>query len=424
MLESLKNKKILLIEPPFYILFGYKRYRYPLTLTLVGTYLEKQGNSVNILDCDLPNDNCKEYNRNEARLNYPRYEEELRNKNNPIWEKIKKTLLSEKPDVVGLSSVTAKIDSTNYVAKLVKETLGRNVTVILGGPHVTGMLKTDKNHNFGENYDFVVPFIPNLVTLKPNKSLLIDVNSYTPEEISTIMTSSGCPNKCTFCCHSYDRTFPFRDEKNLLEELNETKNKFGSGLFVYIIDDCLFSFSKHFYNVTNALKKTGMIYSAEARLKALSKEKLQHFIDTGGKKLFVGVESGSQRVLDRINKNITINEIIERTKWINDLNIHWSAFFIIGFPFETIEDLKKTKELILKIQPTFASLNQFTPYPGTELYNEFFSDKKLEFKDLFQLSGKRLYGGFNKEELDYMEEMFDFVDKYNESKKKELLSKK
>lgn len=424
MLESLKNKKILLIEPPFYNLFGYRRYHYPITLTLVGTYLEKQGNSVKIFDGDLPNSSCKEYSRNEARLNYPRYEEELKNKNNPIWEKIRDTLLSEKPDVVGLSSVTAKIDSTNYVAKLVKETLGQNVTVMLGGPHVNGMIKINKNYDFGENYNFVVPSIPNLAALKPNKGLLIDVNSYTPKDISAIMTSSGCPNKCTFCCHSYDKTFTFREENNLMEELTELKNRFGSGSFVYVIDDCLFSFSQHFYKVTNALKKTGMIYSAGSRLKALSHEKLQQFVDTGGKRLYVGVESGSQRVLDKINKNITVNEIIERTQWINEFNIPWSAFFIVGFPFETIEDLKKTKEIILKIQPTFVSLNQFTPYPGTELYQEFFWDKKLEPKDLFQLSGKILYDGFSKEELNYMEELFDFVDKYNESKKKGVIKQK
>ncbi|MBW2975678.1 radical SAM protein [Candidatus Woesearchaeota archaeon] len=411
MLESLKNKKILLIEPPFYRLFGYKRYHYPFTLTLVGTYLEKLGNTVRIYDADRPTSSCKEYSRSESRDNYYIYEKVLMDKNHKVWKEIQDKILDFQPDIIGLTAITAKIDSANIIAKIAKDLLGKNVKVILGGPHANGMLDMYPGYNFGENYDHAITNIPGLVSLKPNKRLIIDYEKYSAKNFSSILTSSGCPNRCTFCCHSFEKGFYYRSKESVIEEIKEIQTKLG-GDIIYVMDDCLFSNPKHFRDITSAMKETGMKFVAGARLMALSQEKLRLFKECGGQKIHVGVESGSQRILNAIKKNLKVEEIIKRTKWIRDLKIPYQAFLMVGFPFETLEDLKLTKKLIEKIRPNFISLNQFTPYPGTQIYKDYYMDKKIPFKDLFQLNGN-VQVGLSDDIKEYINGMFDFVDDYN-----------
>jgi radical SAM superfamily enzyme YgiQ (UPF0313 family) len=149
---------------------------------------------------------------------------------------------------------------------------------------------------------------------------------------------------------------------------------------------------------------------------ALTREKIATFVQNGGIKILVGVESGSQRILDKVEKRLKIQDIIARTQWLHDAGIPWSAFFVVGFPFETLDDLKLTEELIDTIQPTFVSLNRFTPYPGTRIYTDYYKNSKLPFRDLFQLnrnSGVK----FNPEIEDYIYRLFVHIDSYNSTKK-------
>lgn len=410
---SLKpNSRILLIEPPFYRFFGYERWHYPVTLTLVGTFFEQQGHFVRVYDADKPTSDCRPLSRLEVINNYSEYEKALLDEEHPIWKEVSRTIKDFKPDVVGLTAITAKIDSADKIAKITRELFGKNVTILLGGSHVQGMTLMHPRYDFGPDYDQIVPKIPDLVRLKPEKSIILEHETYSPANFSGIMTSSGCPNTCTFCCHSFEKSMVYRDIDNIREELSEIKSKYNGSVPVYILDDCFFSNKIHFNNVLSVLHDLKLTFSAGSRIMALSPEKIDLFIKRGGIKILVGVESGSQRILDRIEKRLKIEEIIRRTKWLNDAGIPWSAFFVVGFPFETLEDLKQTEELIHKIRPTFASINRFTPYPGTDIYTEYFADKNLHYKDLFQLNRNSCVKLTDDVE-DYIERMFVTFDVYN-----------
>ena len=139
-------------------------------------------------------------------------------------------------------------------------------------------------------------------------------------------------------------------------------------------------------------------------------------MENGGLRIHVGVESGSQRILDLIKKRLKISEVIKRTKWLRDFGADWQAFFMAGFPFETLEEIKMSEELAYKIEPTFISLNRFTPYPGTEICNQYYRNSKFEFKDIFQLSPKSVVK-LNDETEEYIEKMYIDFDAYNERKK-------
>ncbi|MFZ5988632.1 MAG: B12-binding domain-containing radical SAM protein [Bacillota bacterium] len=413
MLEMLKTpKKILLIEPPFYILFGYERFHYPITLTLIGTYYEEMGHTVKILDADKPDNQCKAYNRGEAGKNYHLYEKELNDQTHYIWKVIRDTIAGYSPDIIGITSITAKIESANIVAKMAKELLGDKTKVVLGGPHVDGIRSMFPDYNFGPDYDYIAGRIPNLVDRKPNKQLIINHESYSALNFSSIMTSTGCPNSCTFCCHSYEKSMVYRNIDSIRHEVEEIRDLYGCSNPIFIVDDCFFSNSKHFKDVGDILRENKMKFTSGARVMALSREKISQFAANGGQRIYIGVESGSQRILDKIKKRLRKDEIVKRTKWLNEANIPWSAFFITGFPFETLEDLKMTQDIIEEIQPTFISLNRFTPYPGTEIYKEYYRDSKFNFKDLFQLN-QDSYVRLGDECEEYISKMFEFADKYN-----------
>ena len=410
---SLKpNSRILLVEPPFYRFFGYERWHYPVTLTLVGSFFEQQGHFVRIYDADKPTLDCKPLNRLDAVNNYPRYGEALLNANHPIWREVVSAIKEFRPDVVGLTAITAKIDSADIIAKLTRELLGRDVKILLGGSHVQGMSLMKPDYDFGPYYDQVIARIPDVIRFKPNKKLILDYETYSPANFSGIMTSSGCPNKCTFCCHSFEKSMTYREISNIRKELVEIKESFGGMVPVYILDDCFFSNKAHFENVISVLHDLGLSFSAGSRIMALSPGKIDLFIKKGGIRILVGVESGSQRILDRVEKRLKIEEIVRRTQWLNDAGIPWSAFFMVGFPFETHDDLKRTEEILYKIRPTFASINRFTPYPGTKIYSEYFADKKLEFKNLFQLNRNSCVK-LTDEIEDYIERLFVAFDEYN-----------
>ena len=414
-----RKSRILLIEPPFYRFFGYQRWHDPVTLTLIASYLQEQGHDVSIFDADQPTPDCRPLIRDEVRQNYGKYEEALATPDHPIWREVRNAIEAYAPEVIGLTSISPKIDAADKIALMAKEMFGDKVTTVLGGPHVQGMMKSHQNYSFGKHYDHVVHSIPDLTNRKPNKQLIQSHERYSPNNLTSIMTSFGCPNSCTFCCHSFDKTMVYRDQGNLTAELAEIHDRFGTAIPLYVMDDCFLSNTKHFETTSSLFARFGLKFSAGTRVRAITREKLDLFQQRGGQRLFLGIESGSQAILDRVNKRQKIAEVIERAEWLNAARIPWTAFLISGFPFETIDDMKMTVELLGKIRPAFISLNRFTPYPGTQLYDELYKDKPLRFSELYQLN-KGSCVNLSDEMEDYIEFMYAHFDAYNQARKTEL----
>jgi radical SAM superfamily enzyme YgiQ (UPF0313 family) len=415
------GSRVLLVEPPFYRLFGYERFHYPITLTLIATWLERQGHHVRVFDADKPTPECRPLSRVQVIESYPRYERALLQDDHPIWSQVEATIRDYQPDVVGLTAITAKIDAADRVAKLVKRISGGKIKVILGGPHVQGMLLVDARYDFGPWYDQVVPSVPGLMTLTPNKSLIMNHETYSPENMSVIMTSTGCPGVCTFCCHSYEKTISYRTPQSVRQELVDIKARSGGKPPVYVMDDCLFSNAVHLRETMASMRSLDLRFAAASRIMALTQEKIGAFVAGGGVKIMVGVESGSQRVLDRVEKKLKVEEIVRRTRWLNDAGLAWSAFFVVGFPFETLDDLKLTEELVDRIQPTFASANRFTPYPGTKIFEEYFSERRPAFKDLYQLNRSSCVA-LPEDVEEFIERLFVKLDAYNERNRRARLA--
>jgi len=409
------SKSVLLIEPPYYKLFGYDRWYYPQTITLVGTYFKKLGYEVNIYDGDVRDNNCRTLSRSELIRSFPKYYKNLENDKLPIWKDIRNAIKKYSPDILGISSISPKIESSRRVAEIAREEFGNNLKIILGGTHVQAMFQSNPKYKFNKIFDEVVPKIKNLIDRRPDINLIVNSEEYTPRDISCILTSVGCHNSCTYCCNSMnlDKKIEYRSIKYIEEELQDIANRFGDRVSIKVLDDNLILNMKRYHTIGNIMKKNKLKFRALTRVPPISRSMLKSFKEYGGDRLFVGVESGSQGILDEIRKNITIEEIIKKSKLINEEGVKWNAYIMVGFPFETLEDIKKTEKLMYKIEPTYISLNRFTPYPGTKIWQDYYKNKNIRFGDLFQLNK---VVKLRRDIDNYVEKMFKDIELYNKER--------
>jgi radical SAM superfamily enzyme YgiQ (UPF0313 family) len=240
---------------------------------------------------------------------------------------------------------------------------------------------------------------------------------YTNKDFSILFTSTGCPNSCTFCCNSATKKITYRDLSSIEKELEEMQKDFGKIESLVIEDDCFFSNPrKRFKQICEIIKKYSENVTANSRIMDLSEEKIETFIENNGKRINVGIESGSQEILDRVKKRVKVKDISKRMGLLKKYDeIYSFVLFIAGFPFETLDDLKLTKDLAYKIDPSFISLNRFTPYPGTQIWKDFYMNSNFKFEDLFQLNPNSVVKLKDKME-NYIEKMFKEFDEYNKNK--------
>lgn len=321
------------------------------------------------------------------------------------------------PDVVGFSMLTPAAPMGYKSARMVKEELGDDVIVIAGGTHVTPMysealdngidvvvrgegelttlelinLIEKKGLNredlakvrgiaFREDGKTIItparPFIMNLDELPWPARHLLPMDKYTlfnkPIQLAHVMASRGCPYGCAYCITSYfwGRRIRFRSAKNVADEVEYLVDKYKAKEIVFS-DDELAVNRKFVYEFVRELKERGIDvpFSCGSRVDHVDKNYLKFLYDNGCNAIYFGVESGSQETIDRIGKKITLEQARKAFQWVKELNGFASGAFILGFPWETVEDMKRTVDFAIKLEPSYAQFTVLTPYPGTPIYN-------------------------------------------------------
>jgi radical SAM superfamily enzyme YgiQ (UPF0313 family) len=109
----------------------------------------------------------------------------------------------------------------------------------------------------------------------------------------------------------------------------------------------------------------------------------------------VGIETGSEKIMRLINKDITLEECMNAAKLLKKSGIHWTGYFMIGFPTETKDDMEKTLEFMRRLEPDFASLSVYEAFPGTAMFDlgieKGLVRKELSLSDFFAISPKYYY---------------------------------
>ena len=419
---------ILLIDPPFYRFFNYYNRYFPLGLSYLASSLKEAGHQVTIYDADC-NKNSKGMDYTRLPEKYRIYLKELRNPENPIIKEISETLIEYQPDVVGITVMTPKAASAFTIASLVKK-YNKNCHVVFGGPHAT--LKSDEILKNTKDVDFVVNgegetvllelvnalsaknndfsaisglsfrhedklvynntknFIDNLDRLPfPDRETLLGLDTYTSEDMGLLMGSRGCPYSCSYCATQiWTRKVRYRSLENILEEIKHVHQRFGTRQFTFK-DDSFTVNRKRVMDFCNKLMDTGIKinWDCNTRVDLVDSELLTTMKKVGCNSIKVGIESGSERILALMDKGITLERTKEAARLFRKAGIHWTAYFMMGIPTETKEDVQKTLELLYETKPSFASIGVYEPFPGTRLFDigveHGLINKEMSYEDFF-----------------------------------------
>ncbi|MFH1888561.1 MAG: radical SAM protein [Candidatus Omnitrophota bacterium] len=441
--------KILLINPPITRhesdpLAG-EAGNLPLGLCYIAAYLKKNNYEVRVLDAMAEGVGNIEKRGQFVRTGLSE-------------EKIEEAIREFNPQVVGITTMfTSYAQDSHDIAKLVKR-IDNNILVVLGGVHATAcydMVFSDKNVDIvvkGEGEITIVelmralekkeaitgipgtivrsggellnnadrPFIEDLDRLPfPQREFLpVDVYlrgarlSYCMRQpVMGMVTSRGCPCRCSYCgIHAvWKHTWRARSAANVADEIEYLIRLYGAKEF-HFLDDSISADKQRMHEICDEIikRKLDIRWTTPNGIAiwTLDELLLKKMRKSGCYRLTFGIESGNeptQRFIGKIIKFEHANRII---KAANSLGMWTLATFIIGFPYETREEIFETIEFSKKLDIDIAFYNVLMPFPTTRVYEIFHKEgllpvnRSLEFFNAFTGKG----GGcdtklFKKEEL-------------------------
>jgi radical SAM superfamily enzyme YgiQ (UPF0313 family) len=186
------------------------------------------------------------------------------------------------------------------------------------------------------------------------------------------LTSRGCPYNCSFCHNSY-RTLPFRfnTPEKVIEEIKLLVKNYDINA-IFFVEDNLFVNRQRVRKICELLIKEnlGIIWGANARVDNIDDDTLKLAYQAGCRQVTFGWESGSQRILDILNKRTTVEQNYESVRMCNRAGIAASGTLMIGNPSETVEDIRLTQKFMEESDIKGGiGICITTPYPGTKLWD-------------------------------------------------------
>ena len=189
----------------------------------------------------------------------------------------------------------------------------------------------------------------------------------------SIMTSRGCPYRCTFCSQSImPIKWRSRSAESVLAEWRHLVEDLGAEE-IGILDDSANIRVKRLQEIAhllieNKLNHVPWIFVNGIRANLASKELLGLLKQAGLRRTAFGVETGDEEILLSIDKKVDHDTIRQAFKNAKEVGLETIAFMIIGLPGETRETMQKTIDFAIELDPLIANFSMMTPYPGTKVY--------------------------------------------------------
>jgi radical SAM superfamily enzyme YgiQ (UPF0313 family) len=364
----------------------------PLGVLYMAAMLEKAGHSVEFLDMDI-----------EAM------------DEDGLVEHVKQT----RPQFVGFSCVTPTIELGWGLAKRIKSVFP-DVFIAIGGIHATiDPLNTlgkegvdaicigESEHTICEMVDRLESGTTDMsgvagvffkkdgeIVQNPPREMESDLDSfpfpafhlikdlckYSPPDaqglpVAPIMTSRGCPGKCTYCCTKqiFGRRFRARSVENIVAEIDLLVTKFGVKE-IHFLDDNLSTNRRRILELCRQLKERDYPIRYEIsngiRADMVDEEILRALKGIGMANVGFGVESGNEEILKVIKKGIDKDTVRKAMKMAKDLGFETWGFFILGLYKDTPETIKDTIDFAIELDPDFAKFLILKPFPGSEIFQQ------------------------------------------------------
>jgi len=183
----------------------------------------------------------------------------------------------------------------------------------------------------------------------------------------------GCPFNCAWCNVKElwgQRCRAFSPPK-VVEEIDHLVNNYGSK-GIYFVGDTFTIQKKNTVEICRLVKKhkLDIEWVCDTQVNLLSRELLKIMKDAGCRTIWFGVESGSPKILKKINRNITLEQAVHAFRLCREEGIKTACSFMLGIPGETAKDMKATFKFAKKLDPDWCRFNIFIAYPGCSLYEE------------------------------------------------------
>ncbi len=206
-----------------------------------------------------------------------------------------------------------------------------------------------------------------------------------------IIITRGCPFNCTYCGGPKvsGRKIRSHSVDYVIKQIELLVKKYG--IREIDIEDDNFTMKRDFveeFCKKLIAKNFGITWTCPngVRLDTLDEKLLRLMKKSGCYSLFVGIESGSDRIRKHMRKNLDTRTIEEKIKLIRKCRIEVIGFFIIGYPEETVEDINKSIDLACRLDLKRAAFNTFKPFPGTDIYNQIVERGELPKLDYSKFS--------------------------------------
>ncbi|MDI6791411.1 MAG: radical SAM protein [bacterium] len=355
-----------------------------LGIAYCAAYLEKEGFTVKILDMQAE----------------------------PITPDELKSILQEwAPKFAGLTATTVEINRALEVAHFVKENFPQT-GIIFGGVHSTLRPEEILSHEFvdlvvrgegeitltelmkGRSLEDILglsfkengkpvhnkarEFIENIDDIPYPAHHLLPIAKYKPSTgnykrlpAMSMMTSRGCPGKCTFCStEAMGKRTRFRTPANIVGEMERLIKDYGIKEISFY-DDTITAKRKNMQGMCELMLKRGLdiTWSCMSRVDCIDQETLGLMKQAGCHQIGYGVESGDENILKNIKKHISLEKVKEVVEITKKTGLDVRCMFMFGNPGETKETLEKTVRLAIELDPDIVVFNITTPYPGTEMYD-------------------------------------------------------
>ena len=361
----------------------------PLGIASIASYIRAKGKSVRIIDCNIECSSVESFAQ---------------------FFKSNITQEYSEVDIIGITVLTCTVNKAYEIAEICKGYYPHS-KIVFGGAHATFVFnEVIRNQSVdiivcGEGEITLNEILDNIplekvkgIVYKNNNSIiqnlgrerilnldeipmpaydLLPILRYRPAKgayrrlpAMSMLTSRGCPGRCTFCSKVLGNRIVFKSAKGIYEEILYLIKNYGIKEILFY-DDTFTVNRKNIIELCDMLikNKVDISWTCFARVDFVDYEMLGKMKRAGCHQIMYGVENIDEGVLKNINKKINLQQVINAVKWTKKAKIECRLAFMVGNPGDTKEIVQENIKFVNRLNPDLAIFNVATPFPGTEMFN-------------------------------------------------------